>query len=135
MSSNGDTTAWKELHEYLRPGEVVEGIVFGEWADGGSHDELYVPLDKRGVVLSLAEAEPFMQGWQFSGRFGGAECHPVHIWTTQRVLWVHEYDGSTRLASAPRHPRKAWPQFDGGDGGEDDDGQQAGLPVAQAAPR
>ncbi len=113
--------AWQELHEYLRPGETVEGIVFGVYGGWGdktkpAYDEPTpppVPLEQRGVVMSLADAEPFMRSWRFTGGFGGADCYPVHIWTSMRVIWVHEYDGSTRLASAPRHPTAGWPLFDG----------------------
>lgn len=42
--------------------------------------------------------------YDYSDGFGGQDCHDIWAWTETRVLFVHEYDGSTRIASAPRNP-------------------------------
>ena len=119
--------AWQELHEQLEPGETVEAIVFGPWGwgsapcNGGAWEPGYreplpppVPFEKRGVLMTLAEAEPFMQSWKFRGGHGAAQCYAVRIWTGRRVLWITEYDGSTCFNSAPRNPVAHIPDMPGG---------------------
>lgn len=120
-------SAASELREYLNEGEEVEAIVFGAWGwgqdpePGKSWESGYaepepppVPYDKRGVVLTMAEAEPMMQSWDFYGGFGAPECYAVNVWTNQRVIWVTQYDGSTTLSSAMRHPVAYFPDMPGG---------------------
>ena len=114
-------TAYTDLMEALEPGEVVESLVFGAWGWGDPPDRdgafepgfgepkpPPVPVALRGRPMSLAEAEPFMQTWTFRGGFGSPDCYAVYVWTNRRVLWVHEYDGATGLASAPRNPIAEW---------------------------
>jgi len=109
--------AYKDLMKYLNEGETVEAIVFGEWGYGwygfGDNDEP-IPADKQGVVLSEEEAKPLMDGWSFFGGFGSPTSHAVNIWTNKRVIWVTQYDGSTTLDSAPRHPTAYMPDMPGG---------------------
>jgi len=120
-------SAVDDLREYLREGEVVEAIVFGPWGWGsapidgedwepgfGEPSPPPVPFDKRGVVLTLDEAESYMESWSFYGGYGSPDCYATYIWTNQRVIWVIQYDGSTGLDSAPRHPRGDMPDMPGG---------------------
>lgn len=115
------SNAYEELMQALNDGERVEAIVFGGWG-GSDHEELGygepdpppVPFDKRGVVLTLEEAKPLMQSWQFIGGYGSPDCYAVHIWTNTRVFWVTQYDGSTGLDSAPRNPTPHIPDMPGG---------------------
>ncbi len=102
--------SYKEIADELRKGETVKAIVFGPWGWGSPP----VPLDKRGVVLTLEEAKPFLEGWSFSGGYGSPTCYATYIWTNRRVLWVTQYDGSTTLSSVPRHPMEAVPNMPGG---------------------
>ena len=119
--------AFDELTKELHEGETIEAIVFGAWGWGRvpnqneawqlSYDEPDpppVPFEKRGVLLTADEAKPFMVGWSFYGGYGAPHCYAVHVWTNQRVLWVTQYDGSTRLNSAPRHPVAIIPDMPGG---------------------
>lgn len=108
--------SYSELQEFLEPGETVEAVVFGDWDLGGYEepDPPPVPRDRRGVVLSLAEAMPMMDGWDFCGGYGTPECYATYIWTNKRVIWVTTYDGSTWLSSAPRHPKAVMPSLHGG---------------------
>jgi len=121
------TSAWAELLGYLEPGETVESLVFGAWGwgrepeDGGpwelADDEPLpppVPLDKRGVPLTLVDAGPMMLAWKFRGGYGAPTCYATWIWTDRRVIWVTQYDGSTRLSSMPRHPCNSMPYMPGG---------------------
>jgi hypothetical protein len=121
------SNALEDLKDYLDADEAVESIVFGPWGWGSGPDkdgvwekgysepdEVPVPLDKRGVVLTLDEAAPYMQSWSFHGGFGAPECYAVRVWTNKRVIWVTQYDGATSLDSAPRNPVACIPDMPGG---------------------
>lgn len=117
-----ELNAMTDLRKELQEGETIEAIVFGEWGwaayePGGlgyGETRHFVPLDKRGVILSAEEAEPFMAGWSFNGGYGSPDCYAVNVWTDRRVLWVTQYYGSTRLSSAPRNPVAHMPDMPGG---------------------
>jgi hypothetical protein len=53
--------------------------------------------------VSWLEAFPVLN-YHFDAGFGGQDCHDIWAWTPTRVLFVHEYDGATGVASAPRFP-------------------------------
>lgn len=114
-----DLDAWNDLMEFLEPGETVQALVFGEYGWGGYSEEdlpegAGVPKDQQGRVLSPSVARPLMKGWSFNGGYGAPECYATYIWTADRVIWVTQYDGSTRLDSAPRHPAACIPDMPGG---------------------
>lgn len=114
MSTEELKDAERDLKEYLEQDEVVEALVFGDWGRGGyGEKEVFVPLDKKGVVLTFDEAMPYMHGWSFYGGLGAAKCYAVRIWTNKRVIWVTQYDGSTILDSAPRNPIAHVPDMPG----------------------
>lgn len=97
-------SARDELIEFLREGEIVEGVVFGDWGNNFlAKDPLIVPLEKRNFVISIDEAFDYMSGWSFENDFS-SKCYATYIWTNQRVIWVESSDGSTGLVSMPRHP-------------------------------
>jgi len=102
--------AYEELLKFLQPNEKVSYVVFGEWG-WGEPKPAPVPKDKQCVLLTLEEAKPLMDGWQFNGGYGTAECYPVYVWTNERVIFVAEYDGSTHLTSVPRNPTAEEPHM------------------------
>lgn len=120
-------SAYQELLDELRPDETVEAIVFGAWGtclppEGDEAWELEdvfgepgpsppVPLDKRGVLLTLDEARPFMEGWSFL--YGYNQAYATTIWTNHRILFVVEYDGTTWLDSVPLVPAAGLPKMYG----------------------
>jgi hypothetical protein len=114
--------AAEEIVDELRKGEKIEAVVFGEWGWGRGPNELGynephpppVPLNVRGKILTWRQAKPLMQTWRFSGGYGAPECYAVNIWTTHRVFWVTQYDGSTSLCSAERNPVEGLPGMPGG---------------------
>ena len=119
--------ALNDLDTTLQKGERAEGIVFGAWGwgslpkKGEKFEPGYqepkpppVPANKRGKLLTLKEAAPYMKDWSFFGGFGCPRCYAAYIWTNKRVLWVTEYDGSTSLDSAPRNPGRCGPVMPGG---------------------
>jgi hypothetical protein len=108
------SNAYGELLEFLQDGEVIEGMVFGEWGWGGNYAEPHpypVPATFQGTLLTLEDAKPLMDGWQFDGGFGAAECYPVYVWTNKRIIFVSEYDGATGLRALPRDPEDCYPEF------------------------
>ena len=112
-----DLDAARDLREFLREGEIVEAVVFGEFGWGGFHeDELFDPMpkDKRGVVLTWEEAQPLMKGWTCWCGYGAPLAYAMYVWTNQRVIWLTQYDGSTSLDSAPRNPVGCMPDMPGG---------------------
>jgi hypothetical protein len=98
--------AYEELIKELQPDETVEAIVFGDWGWEGYAEPKDKPVSecKKGIILTLEEAKPIMQSWSFFGGYGSPECYATYVWTNQRIIWVTQYDGSTNLDSAPRHP-------------------------------
>lgn len=105
--------------------EPVEAAVIGNhgdswWREDGERDGSLDPDDrrfiapgKRGIVLDWAEAAPLLD-YEYDDGFGGADCHPVWIWTPTRVLFVSTYDGSTNVTSVPRNPAAGQPHMPGG---------------------
>ncbi|MEM9067162.1 MAG: hypothetical protein AAGE52_01610 [Myxococcota bacterium] len=108
------TNALDDLVAALEEGETVEALVFGPWGWGSWNPPGNLEAPPRGKVMTLAEAAPFMQGWRIRGGYGSPECFAIYIWTDRRVLWVTQYDGSTRLDSAPRNPLACIPEMPGG---------------------
>lgn len=108
--------AWEELNAFLVTGETIEAIVFGQygWNGYGEPQPPAVPAEKQGVILTPAEAEPLMKSWKFYGGYGSPNCYAVYVWTSARVIWVTQYDGSTSLSSAPRNPTQCIPVMPGG---------------------
>jgi len=108
--------AYAELLDEMQEGEQVEAIVFGNWGWDGFEEPIPkpVPIKKRNKILTLEQAKPYMKGWSFNGGYGAPECYAVYIWTNQRVLWVTQYDGATRLYSMPRNPIACNPGMPGG---------------------
>lgn len=100
-------------------GERIEGVVIGVYwdaSDWGS-DSLWdlcpaIPWDRREIVLSWEEAAPLLE-YEHDGGWGTADCHAIYAWTGARVLFVHEYDGSTHVHHVPRHPVACRPEMSG----------------------
>jgi hypothetical protein len=91
-------------------GEAVEAIVVGKHDDRQYDNE--PPLPDENIILSrqvgLAKLDV-----EYDNSYGAADCFPMYAWTASRVFFIHEYDGSTRLCWAPRHPVAIEPEFGG----------------------
>ena len=90
-------------------GEPIEAMVVGKH-DRSSWNT--APLPDENVILSrddgLAKVDQ-----EYNAGYGGADCFPLYAWTKSRVFFVHEYDGATGVAWAPRHPMAVAPEFSG----------------------
>jgi hypothetical protein len=101
-------------------GEPITHIVIGEWGWGEFDDEHesfdIIPADRRNVLMTREEAEPFLSKHSFSfyGGYGSPECFAIYAWTENYVLWITQYDGSTGINRAPRNPISVQPSMPGG---------------------
>lgn len=101
--------------EELAGGELVEAVVIGEmgWGDYGKERVPNYAEQPKGVLLSWEEAKRWLN-YDFSDGYGAPECNAVFVWTTNKVMWVTQYDGSTCMNSAPRNPVAVMPHMPGG---------------------
>lgn len=96
-------------------GEPVEAVVIGEmgWGYYGSEDVPGYADQPRGVVLTWDEARPFID-YVFNSDYGYPGCNAINAWTASRVIFVVQYDGSTRCTWVPRNPEPLIPEMPGG---------------------
>ncbi len=95
--------------------EKVESVVigsFGGWEWSNSTNEK-IPKKFRNKVLTWGEAKPLLD-YEYDTGFGGADCHAIYVWTPTKIIFVSEYDGSTRVTSLPRNPIECNPSMPGG---------------------
>ena len=88
-------------------GGVVEAVVIGEAKNTGIPGYGLQPLGK---VLTWLEAIRWIDYWFDSGYGSIARCNAIYAWTKSKVIFVHEYDGSTRIRSVPRNPCQCEPE-------------------------
>ncbi len=69
---------------------------------GKPRDSLVAPFVGR--ILTWHEAAPVLD-YEYNDGFGSQDCHNIYAWTATRVLYIHEYDGSTYVTSVPRNPQ------------------------------
>jgi hypothetical protein len=109
---------YQQIDEALYKKEKITGIVFGSWRDwdflSGEKEDTkeeevpLVPEDKRGVVLTLEEAKPYLEGWDICSE----DCifaYVIFVWTTLRVFFVVDRDGAWELNSVPAIPVNTMP--------------------------
>lgn len=145
-SENILENAMDDLKKFLKKKKIeepIETITFGNW--GGDNDEenyerftedspyftpksRIIPKDMKNKCLTEKEAEPFMKGWTFYNGYGYPQTYASYIWTTNHIIWVTEYDGSTKLDFAPRNPSNIIPYISGDDIDDylDDDSDEVG---------
>lgn len=82
--------------------EAIQAIVISTDRQGWGCGDKVPPADAN-RVLTWDEAAPLLDYGYYAG-YGCQDCHSIYAWTATRVLLVVEYDGSTHVASVPRHP-------------------------------
>jgi hypothetical protein len=104
---------WIEQFEE-RKGQTVQKIVIGQhYDDKYAYEEDHVdkaPPDMINKVLTR-EVGLTILDLDYDSGYGGADCFPFYAWTEDYVLFVAEYDGSTRLGRIPRNPIDVEPGF------------------------
>lgn len=91
--------------------ETIEAIVIH--SETGKIDNYFIkspdrdiPIELCNVPLTVEQALPLLNYNYYDG-YGSQDCHNVYVYTATRVIYVHEYDGSTWLESVPRNPPTA----------------------------
>jgi hypothetical protein len=97
--------------------EVIESVVIGPYGAANNYPEHdddtdTIPKEKLGKRLSPAEAQPLLSYPHDQG-YGSPKCHSVYAWTANRVIFVVQYDGSTRVTWVERHPADVFPSLYG----------------------
>ncbi|WP_150122126.1 hypothetical protein [Sulfitobacter sp. HI0129] len=100
--------------ENIAGDETIEAVVIGpHYRDrfNSDKDENFnaAPLNK---VISWEVAKPFLS-YEYVNGYGGADCHPVFVWTATKIITITEYDGLTGPTWLPRNPIDIEPGFDG----------------------
>ena len=98
----GRMTFAAEIEAYIGP-ERIEACVVGAWPSHNEPPPIAIPPERVGVPVQWGEAREWL-AYEASHDFGGADCHPVYLWTPTRVVVIREYDGSTSIGAVPRHP-------------------------------
>ena len=57
--------------------------------------------DVLGKKLTFEEIWPHLN-YEYDTGYGNQDCHDIFVWTATKVFFIHEYDGSTYIKSAPR---------------------------------
>lgn len=88
-------------------GEAILAVVITEESPGryfyDEEDIKKIPKELVGVPLQWSQAASLLD-YQYYAGFGAMDCHNIFAWTLTRVLYIHEYDGSTEVMSVPRNP-------------------------------
>jgi hypothetical protein len=85
-------------------GEPIEAINLGEeniYCYEGK-DSRDIPEDKLNKILSWEEGAKYLD-YTWNSGFGGSDCHFITAWTASKVIYIHEYDGSTTVVYVPRN--------------------------------
>lgn len=98
-------------------GEKVLGIVIGNmgWSDYQLESIPEESQNKKhwNKVLSWKDAEKLVD-YTFDDGYGAPGCQAITAWTKDRVIFVKQYDGSTRINWVPRNPIDHTPNMPGG---------------------
>jgi hypothetical protein len=95
--------------------EKIEAVVIGEMGWGSYRSEEvhnYTEMPK-GQIISWQEAEKWLD-YEFSSGYGAPGCNAVYAWTTNKVIAIYQYDGSTGVYWIPRNPTDIMPDMVGG---------------------
>lgn len=96
-------TYWDEL-AWVAGDETIQAVLIekpDEWETSDWSQR--IPEDRCGVLLEATEASKLL-AYDYDDGYGGRDCHALYAYTPTRVIFLTEYDGSTRLSSVPRHP-------------------------------
>ena len=77
--------------------EDSERVGWG-WSGDGK-----LPPELVGRILLWEKVRPHLN-YEYDAGYGSQDCHDITAWTENRVLFVHEYDGSTYIRTVDRNP-------------------------------
>lgn len=94
--------------------EPIIACVIGDYGWGWADSEENVAVkDVKGKVVSWDEAKKYLD-YEFDNGYGGENCHAVFAWTENWMIFISQYDGSTRCNTIPRNPVDCIPHMPGG---------------------
>lgn len=101
-------TTFAEDIEEVAAGEPIEAITVAPFGhhygpEERERDDKGLPRAVWNTAYPWAALRPFLD-YQYDTGYGGMDCHSIVAWTASQVIFVHEYDGSTSVVSAPRNP-------------------------------
>lgn len=102
----------KDIEEELATcdDETVEAVVVGRYESWYQGDNKNFPDSLSERPVSWDEVKEYFN-YEYDDGYGGAECHPLYIYTKSYILYVSEYDGSTAVCKIPRNPIKCSPNY------------------------
>lgn len=107
----------QDLERVARP-DIIETVLIESFGWGGCEDEPFEGDDGlsynespeqheacqfRGVPTPWEVIRPFLD-YEYHDGFGAPECHLLQAWTPNKILYIHEYDGSTTVCYLKRNP-------------------------------
>lgn len=54
-------------------------------------------------LCTWEELSPFLD-YEYDCGYGSMDCHNIVAWTATKVIYIHEYDGSTSVVYVDRNP-------------------------------
>ena len=54
-------------------------------------------------LCTWEELSPFLD-YEYDRGYGSMDCHNIVAWTATKVIYIHEYDGSTTVVYLDRNP-------------------------------
>ena len=94
--------------------EPIEFIVIGDMGWEDYRSETKPPYQEiKGKLLSWEEAIPYID-YEYNTGYGAPECQAITAWTTNKVIFIWQYDGKTQVTSIPRNPVAHIPSMPGG---------------------
>lgn len=102
----------QEIEKVAGGADKIIGVVIGkdEWSRLGDRE---IPDEQANKLLTWEVARPLLD-YSYDAGYGGEDCHAVHVWTEDMVIFAPCYDGSTWLSALPRNPQHSHPIFHGG---------------------
>ena len=97
-------------HEIIeKEEELGEKIILATWNkfEGmffTQPDPKYAHANAVANTLCSRELTLEVMNYEHNSSWGSQECHNIVAWTPNYVIYIHEYDGSTRLEHQPRNP-------------------------------
>lgn len=102
---DGEANLVNWIEHSLNVTEIVESCVIGDNENRSTNSD--IPC---GLRMPWKDAKKWLD-YDFNDGFGLGDCHAVYVWTNERIFFVREYDGSTRLGWLPRNPTDIVPCY------------------------
>lgn len=100
--------------------EKIVAVVIGDFgwytefdAENLDDQRIWSACSVKGKVIPWEEAAKYLDYDYYTG-FGAPDCHELTAWTETMVIFVRQYDGSTKICSLPRNPVDHKPFMPGG---------------------